>query len=271
METLRVLRHLQTRYGDTTAVGSLAGRVPDGVGRLLALALENVDSLLGASHVGSFGNVQAASLDEVTSIVTVDLVLGGGGKSDIALDGLPRLGSSGVRVAIELPEILEVAKLELELGNALDELGSEAVLGDEAALRIRESLDNTAKLDNLEGSVLSDVAGARDGDLLALPVGAALTEHLGNVVDEAETGGLGADAGSTEIEALAGENTRELIADLLVSTEHEGNLTSTNSNVTSGNISVGANVARELVHKGLWRSADDMSFAAGDENHCPLT
>jgi hypothetical protein len=56
LQTSRVLSHLETRDGHTTAVGGLAGCVPDAVGSVTGAArgLEYVDGFLGATHVGAF-------------------------------------------------------------------------------------------------------------------------------------------------------------------------------------------------------------------------
>lgn len=75
-QTLRVLGHLKTGDRDTTGVGGLSGSVPDGTALLLlAVSLEDIDSLLGATHVGALSDELAARLDEVLGLILRDLVL----------------------------------------------------------------------------------------------------------------------------------------------------------------------------------------------------
>jgi hypothetical protein len=62
---------------------------------------------------------------------------------------------------------------------------------------------------------LSDVTGTRDGNGLALPVLASLSEHFVAVVDETVTGSLGTNLGSTKVVALASKNTGPLVTVLL--------------------------------------------------------
>jgi hypothetical protein len=76
----------------------------------------------------------------------------------------------------------------------------------------RKSLTVSAELDDLQGGVLGDVTRTRDQDSLADPVGVVeVLEHLGDIVDETETGGLGSDEGSTPRSTLSSEDTGKLV------------------------------------------------------------
>lgn len=77
-----------------------------------------------------------------------------------------------------------------------------------------------------------------------------------DVVDEAVPGGLGADVGATPGEALAGEDTDPLVAELLVLAEHEGDLARASADVTGGDVGILANVALELGHEGDTEAAN---------------
>jgi len=158
-------------------------------------------------------------------------------------------------------ELGESLALELEVGNDVDDLGGESLVagGDDGALGVGEGDDGTAELDDLEGGVLSDVAGTGDGDTLAregLLAAGGVLDHVLDVVDETVTGGLGTDEGTTPAATLSGEDTLPLVADRLVGTKHVTDLTATNTNVTSGNISVGTNVSAQLLHEGVAEATD---------------
>lgn len=75
-------------------------------------------------------------------------------------------------------------------------------------------------------------------------------------VDETVTSGLWPDEGTTPAATLAGKDTLPLVLLGAVATEHVANLAATNTDVTSWNISVGANVLVQLTHEGNTESAD---------------
>lgn len=236
---LAVLCHLQARDCDATAVGRLAWGVPDGVGSLLLSgALERLDGVQRAAHVGALCDEQRAVLDERLGLLLVELVLRRTGQGDIHLanvDPLRRMelaatsSSSflfpslflhhpgrdgglqshifqrGGEVVAYRPcalDVLEGALAaergqgpagELDVGDLVDLLGGEVgvALGDESALGVGQRDDGSAQLNALKRGVLSDVAGARDGDPLALPVAlAGVLDHVSDVVDETVAGGL---------------------------------------------------------------------------------
>lgn len=61
---------------------------------------------------------------------------------------------------------------------------------------------------------------------------------------------------SSPVGTLTGKDTSVLVPVFLVGTEHEANFTSTSTNVTSRDISVGTDVSRELLHEGVAESSD---------------
>ena len=91
-------------------------------------------------------------------------------------------------------------------------------------------------------------------------------------VDNTVTGGLRADEGTTPAATLTGENTLPLVADLAVLAEEETDLTTGDTNVTSGNVSVGTDVLAELGHEGNTEATDlVVGLALGVEVGTTLT
>lgn len=266
-DALAVLRHLKTRDRDTTSVGGLAGSVPDGLALLLAaVGLEGVDGLLGAAHVGALGDELAACLDKVLGLVAGDLVLGRRGEGDVDLTGVHpgALTSDVVELVLVLGALGKLGELlaaDLEVGDVVDEIGRDAGLvgGDEGTLAVGEGDDGAAKLDDLESGVLGDVAGAGDGDALALEgllAAGGVLDHVLDVVDSAVAGGLRPDQAATPGAALTGENTLPLVGESAVGAEHVANLAASDTNVTSGNVGLGADVLVKLAHERAAEAAD---------------
>ena len=203
-QALAVLCHLQTRHGDTTSVGGLSRSIPDSLVALVGtLGLEQVNGLLCAAHVRTLGDDEAASVDEGLGFLLADFVLGRRGERNVDLAGMdPGTGSLDV---FELAFGLEVgqgAALDLESGNLVDLSGGEAfTFGDEGALRVGEGDDGGAELHALEGGVLGDVAGSRNGDALAGESAAAgVLEHVVDVVDETVASSLCACVSNVRLE-----------------------------------------------------------------------
>lgn len=233
------------------------------------------------SHVGAFSNVSNTGLDEGPSLLLVKLILGSRRKSDI---GVADKGPGPLAfVPLEFGvsgKGSQALSLELDVGNVHDLLRSEALFpsGDESTCGIGEREDSATELNNFESSVLGYVTGTGDKDSLAFPVGVIeVTEHFSDVIDETVTGvrsawglavqnkknlpsGLGTDVRTSPVSTLTGKDTSVLVPVLLIGTEHEANLTSTSTNVTSRDISVGTDVSREFLHEGIAESSD---FAVG--------
>lgn len=270
VDTGRVLGHLKTRHGNTTGVGGLARGVPDssGTGVGITVGLEDIDSLLGGAHVGALSDELAASGDESLGLVAGDLILGGGGESNIdaAGDVGPGAGTGDV---LELRaegglggDLGDLLALNLDLGNGVDLLDGEGALlavEDEGTLGVGEGDNGAAELDDLKSGVLGDVSGAGDGDALAgegLLAAGGVLNHVLDVVDDTVAGSLGADEGTAPAAALTGENTLPLVADLLVLAEHEANLAAGNTDITGGNVGVGTDVLAQLGHEANAEATD---------------
>lgn len=265
LETLGVLGHFKTGNGNTTTVGSLTRGVEadTGVGSVLGRSsglFEDLNGVKCTAHVGAFSNVSNTGLDEGPSLLLVKLILGSRRKSDIGVaDKGPgplafvplEFGASG--------EGSQALSLELDVGNVHDLLRGEALFpsGDESTCGIGEREDSATELNNFESSVLGYVTGTGDKDSLAFPVGVIeVTEHFSDVIDETVTSGLGTDVRTSPVSTLTGKDTSVLVPVLLIGTEHEANLTSTSTNVTSRDISVGTDVSREFLHEGIAESSD---------------
>ena len=261
VEALAVLGHLETGNGDTTAVGGLARGVPDGLALVsLAVVLEDLDSLESAAHVGTLSDELAAGSDETLSLLLGDLVLGSARKSDVDLanvePGASTLDPLDVAVVLEGGKGLTGL---LDSHDGVDILNGDAGLasGDEGTLGVGERDDGGTELDELEGSVLGDVAGTGEGNALAsVGASAGVLEHVADVVDETVTSGLGADQRTTPGEALAGKDTLETVGSLAVGAEHVTDLAATNTDITSGNIGIGTNVLGKLSHESAAEATD---------------
>lgn len=192
-----VLSHLQTRDGDTTGVGGLTGGVPDGGAALVGVTvgLEDVNGLLGAAHVGAFGDELAADGDQSLGLFAGDFVLGGTGEGHVDLaDVGPGAGTGDVlKLLVELiagGDGGELLALNLEGGDQVDLVGGEATLlfgENERALAVGEGDNGTAKLDDLQGLVLSDVTGSGESNALAGEGFLATGDVLDHVFDVLQT------------------------------------------------------------------------------------
>lgn len=273
-ESLRVLSHFKTRDGDTTTVGGFTGSVEDDtllvVQRLdgRSSLFENVNGLLGATHVGTLGDISDTGLDQCLGLLGRDLVLGSGRKGDIGLfDQSPRSLALVVgELALGTLPSSQALSVEFDVGDSVDVLGGETgvVVSDEGTGRVGEGEDDTSKLNDLQGGVLSDVSGTGNEDSLSLPVGVVeVLQHLSDVVDQTETGSFGSDEGSTPRSTFTSEDTGKLVSDLLVGTEHVTNLSSSSSDISSGDISVVTNVSGQLLHKGVALGSEPLPICLG--------
>ncbi|KAH3663997.1 hypothetical protein OGAPHI_004711 [Ogataea philodendri] len=269
LDSLGVLGHLQARNGNTTTVGSLTWSVPDSVtnrGSALSLGLEHVDGVLGGSHVGSLGNVLAAGSNKSLGLLARNLVLGGRRKSNVDLSDMDPRSSTldvldlvGGESRVLANNLLQGLELDLGVGNGLDVLLGDSGLGNNSTLGVGQRNNSSAKLDNLQSSVLGNVTGTRHGNSFAskrlLTVG-GLLDHLLDVVHQTVTGGLWSDQRSTPGKTLTGENSLPLVLHLLVGTEHEADLTASGTNVTGRNVGELANVSGQLSDESGTESSD---------------
>lgn len=274
-DSLGVLGHLESGNSDTTSVGGLARCVPESLALLLlAGSLEHVDGLLGATHVGALSDEPGAAGNESLGLLLGNLVLGGAGKSDVDLDVGPWAGTLDVLVRLA-GEGGERLALDLEGGNGLNVLGCEvlALLGDESTSGVGKRQNGGTELNGLERSVLGDVTRSRDGDSLALEgTLSGVLNHVVDVVDETVTSGLGPDERSTPASSLAGKDSLPLVAVCAVGAEEPSDLAAGNTDITSGNISVRANVLAQLAHESNAELADlIVGLALGVEVGTTLT
>jgi len=206
LQTCRVLGHLETGNSNTTAVGSLARSVPNGVLTTASARLEYVDGFLRAAHVGTLSNEFDTCSDEGPGLLLGDLVLRSAWERNIGLGNESPGALVGMPLETLALDLAQDALLELEGANLEDILLSEAslVAGDQTALRVAHTEHASTEFDDLESGVLSDVAGTGDEDL-SLGVGKGDTtrsvtwvqvwDHLLAVVDQAVSGGFGTSVG----------------------------------------------------------------------------
>ncbi len=102
--------------------------------------LEDVNSCLVETHVGSLSDVSAASLEGGFGLVLVKLVLGSARKSDIVRGNKGPWAGTLVESegTVGIAERLELATVVLDLGDLLNLLGGEAgsLLGDQRTLGV---------------------------------------------------------------------------------------------------------------------------------------
>lgn len=175
-QTSRVLCHFETRDGYTTGIGSLSWSVPDPVTLLLlARSLKHINSFLGGAHVGALGSELAAGLDQCLGLLARDFILCGTGKSDIDVADVDPWACTVnvlelVLVLCTLRQLGEGLSLDLEIGNVVDDLGSDALAlgGNNGTLAVGQGDNGGSELDGLECGVLCDVARPGNGDFLSL-------------------------------------------------------------------------------------------------------
>ena len=127
----------------------------------------------------------------------------------------------------------------------------DAVLVVDEAVGIRQRHGCAAQAVDVLHRKLCNVAGT--GDEACLLVDAVLTrlEHLLGEVHGPITRRLRPDETAAPLDRLAGENAAELVGQLLVLPEEVADLASPNTNVASGHVSVGTDVAEQLAHERL--------------------
>jgi len=173
----------------------LTRSVPDGlVLLLLARLLKDVNGFLGAAHVAALGNELGAGLDERLGLVVRNLVLGRRGKGNVDISAV--LPWTGTLDPLELASVLgavgelrELLALKLKVGDDVDELGVDTLVvgGNQGTLAVGEGDDGTAKLDNLERSVLGNVSRTRESDALAgegLLAARGVLDHVLDILSE---------------------------------------------------------------------------------------
>jgi hypothetical protein len=75
-------------------------------------------------------------------------------------------------------------------------------------------------------------------------------------VDSAVASGLGPDQATTPAATLAGKDTLPLVGERAVGTEHVTDLAASDTDVTSGDVGLGANVLVKFTHEGNAEAAD---------------
>ena len=108
-----------------------------------------------------------------------------------------------------------------------------------------------AKLVEFFNSVLGHVAGAGHQAYLALQVVVAGGKHVLGEVNAAVAGRFRTDQGTAPVEALAGENAGEFIADSLVLSEKVADFAAAYADVPGGNVRIRTDVALKLRHEAL--------------------
>ena len=208
-------------------------------------------------HVRSLSDQLDAVLDEVGRILRIDLVLGRAGEGVVRLDvpdGVRAVSSARdvcdplvlLRVFAD-PAALDVLQL-LDIGQLL---GRDALLVVDHAAGVRERDDLRTEGVELLDRELGDVSGAGDQTCASFQFPAFACEYLVAEVYQTVSCRLGADQRAAEGLALSGEHAGEGVRDLLVLSEEEADLPSSDSDVACGDVGVRAYVPEQLVHEAL--------------------
>ena len=262
-----VLAHLQTRDGHAACVNGLGGSDHQ------TILLQVLKGLGGGRHVGDLHVVLGAVGHDVLGILDAHLVLGSAGHDHIHLL-LPRtlaceeLDTELIGVVLHL---IAARSAHLQhVGDLL--LGIDTVGIVDVAVGTRNGDDLTAQLGDLLDGTPSHVTEAGNCEGLALNVLAQVLQHLNGVVDSTVARCLGTDERTAECATLTGQHTLIAVDQSLVLTEHVSDLACANTQVTGGNVGVGADVAEQLGHEGLAEGHDlTVGAAAGIEVGAALT
>ncbi len=114
-------------------------------------------------------------------------------------------------------------------------------------------------VDLLDGK-LGDVSAAGKHDCLAFEAQTAGLEHLFGKIDGPIARGFRTDEAAAPFEALTSKDTGYLVGDLFVHAKHIADLAFAHTDVASGDVRVGANMAEKLQHKAV---AETLHFFIG--------
>ena len=211
------LRHLERTRRDAARICSLSGKEHH------ARLLEHLDALERRGHIGALTDVLHAVCNERLCGLTVDLVLRCAGKRDVAGDGPDALAALVVLGALDALRIHLDART-LHFLDLLDDIQLDACLVVDIAVGVVHRNDLGTQALRLLAGVDGDVARAGDDDRLALEAVAAALERLCRHIDEAVARRLGARKAAAVGEASARQHADVLVADALVLTEEEADL-----------------------------------------------
>merc|ERR1719402_770883 len=141
--------------------------------------------------------------------------------------------------------------LVLQLHHILQLLGRDAIRVVYVALTVGKRDHFAAKLDHRLRRVLRHVAAAGNRYNLTLQAVTATLHHVLHEIHCAVSRGLRTNQRTAHAHWLACEHTRELVPHPLVLTKEEPDFATAHTDIACRNISVGADVTRQLRHEGL--------------------
>jgi hypothetical protein len=221
---------LEARGCDAASIGSLARSEED------AILLEIERSISRRRHVRALDHIAAAILRQLDGIVEIELVLRGARHCDVALLAprtLSLMVDSG-RTCLDI--LLDAAAADLL--DIYEGIEVDAIRIVDIAVGVRDRDDLGTEALCLLDSVLSDIAGTRDSDRLALDGLALLLEHIEQEVDCTIACSLRTCKGAAIREALAGKDRLPAVRDLLVGAEHVVDLAAAGADVACRDICV---------------------------------
>ena len=245
-EALAVLGHFQAGGGHTAGIGGLGRAVQDFGGQV------GFNAFQIRRHVGAFRHQGAAVLDEGAGVFPVDFILRGGGESAVARNAP---GTLAFKV-LGFRELLHVfrnasAALVLEFHDPGQLFRGNAVRIVNIAVGVGHRDRFRAQFVKFFHGVLGHIAGTGHQADFALQVVVAGGEHVLGEVYATVAGGFRADEGAAPVQALAGENAGEFVADSLVLSEQVADFAAAHADIPRGNVRIRADVALKLRHEAL--------------------
>ena len=208
-------------------------------------------SLRRGRHVGTLRHSEASVGKQRARVVAVKLVLCGRRHCDVALHA-PWASALKIFAAVFLSKLAYASAVDVfKFEDKVELFLTQSFRHVDCAVGVAHRYNFGAKFKQLLCRVGSHVAGAGDGNLLALDVDAASGEHIEKKVDIAVASGFRAYQRASEFKAFAGKRAGVLARHLLVHAIHVAHFASANADVAGRHVAVGAKVAPQFSHKCL--------------------
>ena len=247
-QTLAVLAHLQRGGCHPAGVGRLARR------KQHAVALQILGRLKSGGHVSTLGHRYAAVFHQQLGILEQQLILGGAGQRNIALDRPHAAALMILRVRAALDVLADAGT-----ANLLDILNQIQV----NAIRIVDPTGGIAQSDHLRTEfhrllrgINRHVAGAGNAHRLTGHIDTVGLEHLPGEVQQAEAGRLLTGERAAIAEPLAGQHALVVAHNTLILAEEITDLPCAHTDISGRHVTIGADILVQLGHEALTESHD---------------
>ncbi len=242
-QALRILGHLQSGGGNAACVGCLARAEQD------AALLEIRRCVQGGRHVCALGHSEAAVCDQHLRVLQIQLVLGRAGEGDIALGAPYALALMIDAVGAGFRILGQAGTLYLLYFDQCGNVNAVRVVNPAGGVAAGDGL--CAQLPCLLNGIGRDIAGAGNGDDLALQALAVAAEHLVREVQQAVAGSLSAGEASAVGQAFAGKHAFVQVTQALILAEKIADFAAAHADITGGNIGICTDIFIELCHEAL--------------------